>query len=179
MSLWNQVHFGVLLVAGCALLLILAAAFLELLGRFTQKYVAGRETIGFRYRPEMNAWQCSEGYFLWLRETDHRNRIVRYRAPAHTCNRCAAKPLCTDSNQGRELIRPLEGSSRAERGQFQRGLSLMLLALAAVVLLGEALRYHERADMLLLATTFLLLVAVSRRALRSFFKWGRYVPQPE
>jgi hypothetical protein len=179
MSLWNQVHPEVLLAAGYALFLLLAAAGLELLARATQKHVAGRKAIGFRYRQELNAWQCSEGYFLWLRETDHRNRIARYRAHAHTCNKCAAKHLCTDSNEGRELVRSLDDSPGAELGQFQRGLSLMLLALAAVVLVVEGFRHHQHAELLLLAAAFGPLLALSRRALRRLFKWGRYVPQPE
>jgi putative copper export protein len=82
-------------------------------------------------------------------------------------------------NEGRELVRSLEESPRAELGQFQRGLSLMLLALAAVVLLVEAFRHHQPAELLLLAAAFGPLLALSRRALRRWFKWGRYDPEPE
>jgi hypothetical protein len=169
----------VLQAAGCAVLMMFAAAVLDLFARRTPGPVAAGKAVGFRYRRELNAWQCSEGCFLWLRATDQTTRVARYRANADTCNRCAAKPFCTESADGRELVQSLDQLPHADEGQFQRGLSLLVLAIAAAVLLVEPFRHHQDPELLLLALTFLLLVAVSRVMLRHFVKWGRYIEQPE
>ena len=179
MHLWTQVDPEVLEAAGYAIFLALAALALELVTWRTQRHIIRKKTIGFRYHPELHAWQCSEGYFLWLRETDFWNRIARYRASACICNRCPVKHLCTDSNEGRELVRPLDDSPHAELGQVQRGLPLMLLTPAAMLLLVASFRHHQETDLLLLAAASGVLLAVGRRALRRYFKWGRYLAQPE
>jgi hypothetical protein len=169
----------VLQTAAFAILLGAAAAALDLFAHRTPRHVIVQKIVGFRYRRELNAWQCSEGYFLWLREVDHAAHIARYRANAQICNRCAAKRFCTESNDGRELIQPLKHSPPAEEGQFWRGLSLLLLAVAASVPLVESFRHHTDPELLLLMATFAVIVAISRVTLRNFLKWGRYTEQPE
>ena len=79
---------------------------------------------------EHDHWQCPEGQHLWPHEFDHERRLVRYRAKAHVCNGCPRKDACTDSDRGREIVRPLDPWPHSEAGRFHRGLSLMLVALA-------------------------------------------------
>ena len=49
-----------------------------------------------------------EGEHLWPHEFDHERRLMRYRAKAHVCNGCPRKADCTDSDEGREIVRPLD-----------------------------------------------------------------------
>jgi hypothetical protein len=75
--------------------------------------------------------------------------VVRYRAPAHTCNACARKSDCTDSDHGREIIHSFESWIETEAGKFYRVLSLTLLFLAALILIAEMFRYPTLPEVLL------------------------------
>jgi hypothetical protein len=50
------------------------------------------------------------------------------------CNGCALKDACTDSDQGRELVRPLDPWPHSEAGRFHRAVSLVLVGVALLVL---------------------------------------------
>ena len=56
---------------------------------------------------------------------------MRYRAKAHVCNACPRKDACTDSDHGREIVRPLDPWPHSEAGRFHRGISLLLVVLGA------------------------------------------------
>jgi hypothetical protein len=99
---------------------------------------------------------------LHLRELDHELRVARYRARAHVCNDCPAKPVCTDSDDGRELVRSLDAWPRSEAGRFHRGISLALVALAGLIAAVVLLRHHELAEAALLAAVLVAAALVAR-----------------
>ncbi len=70
------------------------------------------------------------------------------RAPAHTCNACARKTDCTDSEHGREIIHSSESWIETEAGKFHRVLSLTLLFLAALILIAEMFRHPTLPEVL-------------------------------
>ncbi len=107
---------------------------LEWLSAHTHRRSLRYRTAGFTYHEQHDHWECPEGEHLWPHEFDHERRLVRYRAKAHVCNGCPRKEACTDSDRGREIVRPLDPWPHSEAGRFHRGLSLMLVALALLVL---------------------------------------------
>ena len=123
-----------LLVAGYAGFLLLAALVIEWLSAHTHRRSLRYRTAGFTYHEQHDHWECPEGEHLWPHEFDHERRLVRYRAKAHVCNACPSKDACTDSDRGREIVRPLDPWPHSEAGRFHRGISLMLVALALLVL---------------------------------------------
>lgn len=158
----------VLLAAGYAAFLLVAAVALDGLARHTHRRSERYRTAGFRYRPDHDAWQCGEGHHLRLHELDHERRVARYRARAEVCNRCAAKPSCTDSDHGREVVRALDPWPHSEAGRFQRGVSLALVALALLVALVGAARHHGAAELLLLGASIAAAVLVGLRLVADF-----------
>lgn len=161
----SGIHSEVLLAAGYALLLILIAAGLELLARFSHRRSLQYQTAGFTYHHQVDAWKCPVGQELRRIETDHARRVARYRAPAHACNACGIKSQCTDSHQGREVERPLDARLAAEVSRFHRGLSLTLMLLATLILLAEILRYNRPYDLIVLGS---LLAPISTVGVRMF-----------
>jgi hypothetical protein len=89
---------------------------------------------------------CPEGQRLRPDEFDHERRLVRYRAQAHICNGCPLKEHCTDSDQGREVVRPIDPCRTQRRERFHRVVSLTLVLLAAVIPALALTRNHELAD---------------------------------
>jgi hypothetical protein len=113
-------------------------------------------------------WQCPEGQHLWPHEFDQERRLVRYRAKAHICNTCPRKAACTDSDRGREIVRPLDPWPHSEAGRFHRGLSLMLVGLAVLILLVEGARHHRSPEAALLLAVLATVVVAAFRLLRDF-----------
>jgi hypothetical protein len=138
-------HTEVYLGAGYAVFLLASAGALEWLSAHTHRRALRYRTAGFTYREHLDAWECPQGEHLWPHELDHECRFVRYRAKAHVCNGCPVKHACTDSDEGREVVRPLDPWPHSEAGRFHRVLSLVLVALAGLVLLIEAARHHAAA----------------------------------
>ena len=138
------------LIAGYAIFLVLLAVGFEAVARHSHQRSQLYEVTGFRYRPDLDLWECPTGRELRRHETDHQRRIVRYRAPAHICNACPAKPACTDSNDGRQVERRIDSWLTSEIRRFHRGISLALLLLAALILVVETLRHHSPSEMLVL-----------------------------
>ena len=154
----------VVLVAGYAGFLLFAALVLEWLSAHTHRRALRYRTAGFTYDEDHDHWQCPEGEHLWPHEFDHERRLVRYRAKAHVCNGCPRKDACTDSDRGREIVRPLDPWPHSEAGRFHRGLSLMLVALAMLVVLAGAVRNHgSAADVAALLGLLVLALAIARR----------------
>ena len=168
-----------LLGAGYAVALVAAAMVLEWLSAHTHRRSLRYRTAGFEYHAEHDVWICPEGEHLWPHQHDHERRLVRYRARAHVCNRCPAKGRCTDSEQGREIVRPLDPWPHSEAGRFHRVISLMLVALAAVVGVVGLVRNHEPADALALGVLLLLCAIAGRLLAADLRAHPANFPEPE
>jgi hypothetical protein len=155
-----------LLAGGYAGALLLGALALEWLSAHTHRRSLRYRTAGFTYHVTQDHWTCPEGEHLWPHEFDHERRLVRYRARAHICNRCPVKQHCTDSDQGRELVRPLDPWPHSEAGRFHRVISLMLVLLAAGILLLAVARNHQPAEAASLCALFALCLLAGRFLLR-------------
>ncbi len=167
-----------LLFAGYGAFLLVAAALLEWLSAHTHRRSLRYRTAGFTFHEELDHWVCPEGQHLWPHDFDHERRLVRYRAKAHICNGCPRKPDCTDSDHGREITRPLDPWPHSEAGRFQRGLSLMLVALAGVVLAIGMARNHAAADLAAPAALVVAAAIVARWLLRDFAAHPANFPAP-
>jgi hypothetical protein len=152
----------VVLVAGYAVFLLGAATVIEWLSAHTHRRSLRYRTAGFTYDEQHDHWQCPEGQHLWPHEFDHEHRLVRYRAKAHICNGCPRKEDCTDSDRGREIVRPLDPWPHSEAGRFHRGLSLMLVVLALLVIVVGAVRNHASADAVVLLVLLAVALAIGR-----------------
>src|SRR5262252_1839347 len=108
------IHLEVWLAAGYAALLGVIAWALEWVARHSHKHSEQYRDSGFVYRREMDLWDCPAGRQLTRDEVDYQRRVVYYRAPAHTCNECALKNNCTDSNDGRVLESRLDSWIESE-----------------------------------------------------------------
>ena len=139
-----------LLAAGYAAFLTLGALALELLSAHTHRRALRFRTAGFTYVEAHDHWICPEGEHLWPHELDHERRLVRYRARSHVCNACPAKGRCTDSEEGREIVRPLDPWPHSEAGRFHRVIALSMIALAILVLIVELARARSVAEVALM-----------------------------
>jgi hypothetical protein len=126
----------VLLAAGYAGFLTLAAFGLEWLSAHTHRRTLRYRTAGFSYDETHDHWICPEGEQLWPHEY----------ARAHVCNACPSKSRCTDSDRGREIVRPVDPWPHSEAGRFHRVVALLLVGLAGLVLLVELARHHGAAE---------------------------------
>ena len=158
----------VLLAAGYAALLTLGAFILDWLSAHTHRRSLRFRTAGFTYDDTLDHWECPEGEHLWPHEFDHERRLVRYRAKAHVCNGCPRKEACTDSDGGREIVRPLDPWPHSEAGRFHRGISLMMIVLSALILAVEGVRHHQPEEAALLLALLASTVVAGRWLLRDF-----------
>jgi len=152
----------VVLAAGYAGLLVTGAFVLEWLSAHTHRRSLRYRTAGFTYDETQDHWECPEGQHLRPHEFDDERRLVRYRATAHICNGCPRKAACTDSDHGREIVRPLDPWPHSEAGRFHRAIALLMVALAALLLVVEAVRHHAPTE----AALLLGLVAAAALAAR-------------
>jgi hypothetical protein len=148
-----------ILAAGYAVFLLIAAGLLEWLSAHTHRRSLRYRTAGFEYVAEHDHWRCPEGEHLWPHEVDHERRLMRYRAKAHVCNGCPVKGNCTDSDEGREIVRALDPWPHSEAGRFHRAVSVMLVGLALLVLVVGGIRNHAPAEAAALLTLFAAAVA--------------------
>ncbi len=168
-----------LLAAGYAGLLIMGAFCLEWLSAHTHRRALRFRTAGFRYEPGHDFWECPEGEQLWPREFDRELRLVRYRARAHVCNACPVKERCTDSNDGREIVRPLDPWPHSEAGRFHRAIALLLVCLGALILLIEIVRHHSPPEASLTCALLLLAALPAARWLsRDLRRHPANFPEP-
>ena len=158
-----------ILMAGYALSLALIALLLESLARLAHRRSLTRSTAGFTYHPDRDIWRCPQDQHLFPVFSDSASGRVIYRAPAATCNACASKPACTDSSHGREIER--SNWSQLEYGmkQFHRGVSLMLLILASVILVIELFRTGGLYPRVVLASTLALFGGTIQNLSAKFF----------
>ena len=152
---WD-LHIEVLLALSYALFLAGVAFLLEFLARHSHKRTERYRNAGFIYFRDLDYWQCPAGQQLVQLTTDHGRRVSLYQAPANACNSCSLKLNCTDSDSGRLLESRLDVWIESELRRFHRGISLVLLLLATVILVAEAFRYaypHDREALLGLLLT--------------------------
>jgi hypothetical protein len=160
----KEVDVEPLLAGGYAILLVFIAILLEWLARHSLKRSDQYDTAGFRFHHDRDAWECPQGARLDRREIDHELRVVQYRAPADTCNRCSIKAHCTNSQRGRTISIPLDPWVLSAAARFQRGVSLVLLTLAALIVAIELLRHGHGGEGWALAVLFsaIILSGLSR-----------------
>lgn len=144
-----NLHPEVVMIGGYALVLLAVAAILDSAGKHTQRRSERFRTAGFTYQPHHDAWTCSEDAMLWPMEYDEKHHLVRYRAKASVCNACHVKPDCTSSATGREVTRAIAPWPHSEAGRFHRGMSLVLVGLAAVLLVVAVARHLETSTLVL------------------------------
>jgi hypothetical protein len=164
----QTIDIEVLLACVYAVFLLLVAFGLELLARHSHHRSKRVGVAGFRYHRHHDFWECPTGQQLKPFSVDHTQRLVRYRAPAHICNKCSVKHLCTDSQGGREIEHNPDSWLESELARFHRGISLVLLLLAGLLLVVEMIR-HKRPVELLILSGFLLPVALLGSQLSSTF----------
>ena len=167
-----------ILAGGYAGFLLAAAVAIEWLSAHTHRRSLRYRTAGFTYNEQHDHWECPEGQHLWPHEFDRERRLVRYRAKAHICNGCPAKEACTDSDRGREIVRPIDPWPHSEAGRFHRGLSLMLVALSVLVIVVGAARNHATADAAVLVVLLALALAIGRWLWRDFRAHPAGFPAP-
>ena len=138
-----RVSLEFFLMLGYAVSLALIAMLLELAARHAHRRALRISTIGFTYHPDRDIWQCPEEQHLFPVFSDSMKGTVVYRAPAEACNACRSKAACTDSNKGREIERRSGGGLRYGMERFHRGMSLMLLVLASLILVIEIFRSSD------------------------------------
>jgi hypothetical protein len=165
------------IVGAYAVVLLAVAAVLDWLGQHTQRRSERFRTAGFRYQPQHDAWTCSQDEMLWPMEYDAERHLVRYRAKPSVCNACHVKPDCTDSLQGREVIRAVAPWPHSEAGRFHRGMSLVLVGLAALLLLVAATR-HPQPSTLVLAPPMLFAILLGLRYSAHFRATPANFPAP-
>ncbi len=152
-----------LFVGGYAAALLVVAIAMEWAARASHDQIDRTKTIGFRYHKQLNAWQCSEGTFLWPQRPDTSARVIRYHAKAEICNACALKSICTDAEDGRTLVRPLDAWPHSEMARFQRVLSLSLMILAAMLCAVELARQGDGRIQLAFGSGVLFSALLARR----------------
>jgi hypothetical protein len=166
-----------LIAAGYAGGLLACALMLEWLSAHTHRRSLRYRTAGFAYSEQYDAWVCPEGEHLWPHEFDHERRLVRYRAKAHICNGCPAKERCTDSDEGREIVRPLDPWPHSEAGRFHRVICLMLVVLAALIIGIALTRNHGLADLATLGALLVLSAVLGRFLVRDLRRHPANFPE--
>jgi hypothetical protein len=166
------------IAAGYTVVLLACALLLEWLSAHTHRRSLRYRTAGFEYHEQHDAWKCPEGEYLWPHEFDEDRRLVRYRAKAHICNGCPAKPRCTDSDDGREVVRPLDPWPHSEAGRFHRVISLLLVAVAVLVTTVALARNHAPADAAVLLSLIVLCGLLARFLLRDLRRHPANFPEP-
>jgi hypothetical protein len=167
-----------ILAGGYASALLLGALALEWLSAHTHRRSLRYRTAGFAYHADHDAWTCPEGEYLWPHELDHQRRLMRYRARAHVCNACPVKERCTDSDHGREVVRPLDPWPHSEVGRFHRMIAMLLMALAGLVLLVAIVRNHAPLELAMLGTLLGVTTVVGRFLLRDLRNHPAGFPEP-
>jgi hypothetical protein len=167
-----------LLAAGYAGFLLVAAGLLEWLSVHTHRRSLRYRTAGFEYDEQHDHWRCPEGSHLWPHEFDEDRRLMRYRAKAHVCNGCGRKDACTDSNEGREIVRPLDPWPHSEAGRFHRAVSLLLVALSVLVILVGGARNHAPPEAAALLGLLVVALVAGRWLLRDLRAHPANFPAP-
>jgi hypothetical protein len=164
-----NIHPEVFLAVGYAVFLLGVAVGLDLLARHSHARSERYRTAGFAYHPAHDAWICPEDQLLVRSEVDHERRLIRYRGRPQICNHCPAKTECTDSEEGREVVRAVDPWPHSEAGRFHRGISLAVVLIAGLILTAEAFRNNAPLELAILGAT-LVMVALMAWHLHSAFR---------
>jgi hypothetical protein len=164
-----SIHPEVFLAAGYAAFLLCVALGLDFLARHSHARSERYRTAGFAYHSAHDAWICPEDQLLLRSEVDHDRRLIRYRGRPQICNHCPAKAECTDSEDGREVVRPIDPWPHSEAGRFHRGISLAVALVAAHILAAELVRNHAPAELAVLSAA-LVVVALAAWHLHAAFR---------
>jgi hypothetical protein len=162
------IHPEVLLMAGYAVFLLAVSVGLDLLARHSHNRSERYRTAGFTYHHKSDAWVCPEDQILTRSEVDRDRRLVRYRGRPQICNHCPTKTDCTDSDEGREVVRVMDPWPHSEAGRFHRGISLSVAGIAALILTFELVRNHSPAEILVLGTALVVTGTVARHMHKAF-----------
>lgn len=163
-----NIHPEVLFVGSYAVFLLAAALGLDLLARHSHARSERYRTAGFTYLRQHDTWICPEDQILTRSETDHERRLVRYRGRPQICNQCPTKSECTDSNDGREVVRKMDRWPHSEAGRFHRGISLCIILVATLILAAELVRNHSPAEILVLGIALAVTGTVARHMHKAF-----------
>jgi hypothetical protein len=163
------VHIEVVLAASYAIVLVGIAFILELLARHSHQRSERYRNSGFVYMQDMDVWECPASRQLRRTATDHQRRVVHYRAPADACNACSLKKNCTDSDDGRLLKRHMDSWIESELRRFHRGISLVLLVLATLILVAETVRHGEPREVLVVVCLLVPIGLAETQLFVSFF----------
>lgn len=166
----SGINASVLLALAYAAFLALVATGLELLARHSHQRSRRVRTVGFYFQSDLDAWKCPDGKLLYRAEVTRESTAVRYRALAHECNNCALKSRCTDSDEGRVIEVQPDSWLQSELRKFHRGVSLMLLLLAAVILAITLAWQHNALAQALLAVPLLGIAGAGLRLGQAFFQ---------
>lgn len=142
------------MAAGYTAFLLLISLSLDFMARKSHVRSESYRTSGFSYHHAHDAWVCPEDQLLTRTETDHERRLIRYRGRPQICNHCPTKTDCTDSDEGREVVRAMDPWPHSEAGRFHRGISLVMALMPIPILAAEAVRNHTPPELAVLATAF-------------------------
>jgi hypothetical protein len=168
----------VALFAGYATALLVTAAALDVLAQHSNARTDRYRTAGFRYHPQHDAWVCPQDQMLWPSSYDEERHLMRYRAKPSVCNSCPVKSACTSSPHGREITRPTQPWPHSEAARFHRGLVLVLVGLAALLLVVTAVRHHHPGDLAVLVGPLVGSVLLGQRFTEHFRRTAAGFPQP-
>jgi hypothetical protein len=166
----SGVHIEVILAATYAVFLAGVAFVLETLAQHSHKRSLSYRNSGFVYFQKLDLWECPAGRQLQRIDTDYQRRIVHYRAPPEACNACSLKNNCTDSDEGRLLKSHLDSWVESELRRFHRGISLVLLFLATIILVAEAVRNATPRDLLIVGCLLVPVGLAETKLFASFLK---------
>jgi Transposase DDE domain len=152
----------VLAAAAYAGALVAGAFLLEWVSAHTHRRSMRYRTAGFTYHEDLDHWECPQGERLWPYEYDHQRRLVRYRAKAHACNVCPLKERCTDSHDGREIVRPVDPWPHSEAGRFHRTIAIVMVSLGALIAVVEGIRHHRPREAAVLGGVLLVGMLAAR-----------------
>jgi hypothetical protein len=142
-----NVDSEVVLLAGYATALLVIAYALDRLAAHSHARADRYRTAGFRYHPQHDAWVCPQDQMLWPTTYDPQHHLIRYRARSSICNTCPVKNDCTTSPHGREITLHTQPWPHSEAARFHRGIVLVLIALAALLLIVIAVEHHQPGDL--------------------------------
>jgi hypothetical protein len=172
------IHPEVLLAVGYAIFLLGVALGLDLLARHSHARSERYRTAGFTYHPSHDAWICPENQLLVRSEVDHERRLVRYRGRPQICNYCPTKAECTDSDEGREVVRAMDPWPHSEAGRFHRGISLAVALIAGLILAAESTRNHAPLELAVLGAVLAAVMLIAWHLHAAFRATSANFPTP-
>lgn len=158
-----NVSAEVVVFSGYAGALLVIACVLDRLARHSHARSDRYRTAGFRYHPQHDAWVCPQDQMLWPTLYDEQQHLMRYRAKPSVCNACPVKRDCTSSPLGREITRPTEPWPHSEAARFHRGLVLVLIGIAVLLLMAMAIRHHGPGDLAVILLPLVCSVLLAHR----------------